>query len=63
MKEGHIPSSVREVPPSSSVVCVQAPLPLSRALANVHGGFFALRIDTGRQVLHARMEEGERRGH
>jgi len=61
MKEPRTRASVREVPPSSPVVSVQVPLPLAVALADVREGFFALCIVTGRQVLHALMEEDRRR--
>jgi transposase-like protein len=41
-------------------VSVQVPLRLGQTLADVREGFFALCIDTGRQVLHALMEEDRR---
>jgi putative transposase len=61
MKEPRTRASVREVPPSSPVASVQVPLPLALTLADVREGFFALCLDTGRQVLHALMEEDRRR--
>jgi len=54
------PASVREVPPSASVVSVQVPVRLGQTLADVREGFFALCLDTGRQVLHALMAEERR---